>query len=101
MARKNIDFDWEQLKAFIKTRNLPEEECKFAYVCGNCGNFIEDQYVICAIHEDTRIGRVCAMCYRGINYQHVLLKSMFGEAKKSSQTGFTSEASDSMIEPSG
>lgn len=89
--------DWEKFKIFLKNIDRSKEEKKIAYVCGSCGRFIEDEYAICAIHKHPRIGRVCSLCYRGINYQYEMFKTLLGQAEKISDREFTSDPNDSMM----
>jgi|SRR5210317_882198 len=94
---KEITMDWEKFKIFVKNLDKSKNEMKMAYVCGSCGTFIEDEYAICALHKHPKVGRVCSRCYRGINYQYAMFKTILGHSEKNPEVEFTSDLNDSII----
>ena len=92
-----MTMDWEDFKVFLRNLNRTKEEKKDGYVCGSCGTFIEDEYAICALHKHPKIGRVCSRCFRGINYQYEMFKTLLGHSEKNPENVFTSDPNDSMM----
>ena len=92
-----MNMDWEKFKIFLKNLDKSKKEMKDGYVCGSCGIFIEDEYTICALHKHPKVGRVCSRCYRGINYQYEMFKSLLGHSEKNPESEFTSEPNVDMM----